>query len=95
MEIIKTKVFDFWEESSCGEELYLNESSKSGYEAQSNERYRLKPYIINFADFNTAQNKQHYLLGCLLKTFVPFLMQRMLKKLFPVFGLFMLIDARK
>ena len=58
MEINKTKVFDFWEESSCGEELYLNESSKSGFETQSNERYRLEPYIIPFADFNSAQNKK-------------------------------------
>ena len=54
----KTKGFDFWEEASCGEDLYLDESSKSGFEAQANERYRLEPYIIPFADFDSAKNKK-------------------------------------
>jgi hypothetical protein len=34
--INKKKVHDFWNKSSCGEDLYLIEESKNGYSKQPN-----------------------------------------------------------
>lgn len=55
----KRLVKEFWNEASCGENLYLkgdNESTK--YLNQMNERYRLEPFIIPFADFENQSNKK-------------------------------------
>lgn len=57
MESDKESVRDFWETASCGEALYLENYSKEGYEAQAQERYRLEPYILEFADFDSAREK--------------------------------------
>ena len=55
----KLLVKDFWNEASCGEELYLKgESLKDAYTNQSLVRYKLEPYIINFANFEEAKNKK-------------------------------------
>jgi 2-polyprenyl-3-methyl-5-hydroxy-6-metoxy-1,4-benzoquinol methylase len=55
----KLLVKDFWNEASCGEELYLKgESLKDAYINQSLIRYRLEPYIISFANFEGAKNKK-------------------------------------
>jgi len=46
-ESIKAKVRDFWNESSCGEKLYLDGCRRSDYLKQAEERYRLEPYIVH------------------------------------------------
>ncbi|CAM8625120.1 SmtA SAM-dependent methyltransferases [Burkholderiales bacterium] len=52
----KLQVHDFWNEASCGEDLYLTTNDKAGYSAQSAERYRLEPFILTFADFESAKD---------------------------------------
>jgi SAM-dependent methyltransferase len=54
----KKAVHDFWDEASCGENLYLQDISYEGYEAQARERYELEPYIHEFADFKGAEGKR-------------------------------------
>ena len=47
----KQKVKNFWEEASCGEDLYLKGFNKDDYLLQSKIRYELEPQIIEFAEF--------------------------------------------
>lgn len=54
----KRDVHDFWNEASCGEKLYLPTTDRAGYEAQTTERYRLEPYIPDFAGFSVAHGKR-------------------------------------
>ncbi|PCJ59313.1 MAG: hypothetical protein COA79_11430 [Planctomycetota bacterium] len=42
----KQEVYEFWNQASCGESLYLSESDKNGYIAQSNSRYSLEGELI-------------------------------------------------
>src|SRR5437016_14001810 len=51
----KDAVRDFWNEAACGEGLLLPSLDAPGFVAQSAERYRLEPYIIPFADFESAR----------------------------------------
>lgn len=51
----KQQVHDFWNRASCGEELYLVNQERLGYQVQSKARYALEPYIPDFAGF--AQSK--------------------------------------
>jgi len=51
----KRQVKDFWNEASCGERLYLGGASAEDYASQADQRYTLEPYIIPFADFNSAK----------------------------------------
>jgi len=45
-------VKDFWNEASCGEDLYLKgDELKERFENQSRIRYQLEPYILDFAEF--------------------------------------------
>jgi ubiquinone/menaquinone biosynthesis C-methylase UbiE len=53
----KEQVHDFWNEASCGESLYLTEADQTGYESQAMDRYKLEPYILEFADFDNAKDK--------------------------------------
>jgi SAM-dependent methyltransferase len=53
-EASKQDVQDFWQRASCGEELYLAGLDRAGYDQQALERYRLEPYIEEFARFETA-----------------------------------------
>jgi SAM-dependent methyltransferase len=50
------KVHDFWNEASCGEQLYLDGSDESGYLAQMRKRYELEPFIETFARFEEARD---------------------------------------
>lgn len=50
----KQQVHDFWNRASCGEELYLTGLDRTSFEAQAAARYRLEPYIREFAQFATA-----------------------------------------
>jgi len=54
----KQQVHDFWNEASCGENLYLQQLDRVGYEAQAQRRYQLEPYIPKFADFDKSQAKR-------------------------------------
>jgi ubiquinone/menaquinone biosynthesis C-methylase UbiE len=54
----KQDVHDFWNEASCGEVLYLQESTQDGYEAQALVRYQLEPYILDFAAFDSSRGKR-------------------------------------
>ena len=48
----KYLVNDFWNEASCGEELYLKGFEKKDYMAHSQKRYELEPEIIEFGEFH-------------------------------------------
>tara|TARA_B100000795_G_C22731904_1_gene411700 strand:- start:366 stop:1175 length:810 start_codon:yes stop_codon:yes gene_type:complete len=54
----KDKVHDFWNDASCGEDLYLQSHDKDGFNMQSNKRYELEPYILDFADFKRSKDKK-------------------------------------
>ena len=54
---LKKKVKDFWEEGSCGEIYASGESELEYYEAHRNARYKLEPYIPEFAKFSEGYNK--------------------------------------
>jgi len=54
----KAKVKFFWNDASCGENLLLNQTDKIGYKNQANERYRLEPFIIPFANFSDFSEKK-------------------------------------
>jgi SAM-dependent methyltransferase len=56
-DIAKRAVHDFWNRSSCGEELYLTSATKEGYEEQTDTRYSLEPIILSFADFESSKGK--------------------------------------
>jgi ubiquinone/menaquinone biosynthesis C-methylase UbiE len=54
----KQQVHDFWNEATCGENLYLQSTDCEGYRAQAVERYRLEPFILPFADFSSTRGKK-------------------------------------
>ena len=54
----KKLVHDFWNEASCGEALYLAKTDRVGYAVQSQNRYALEPYILDFARFCEAKDKR-------------------------------------
>jgi len=54
----KQQVFDYWNKASCGEDLYLFGNNKVDYESHAKYRYQLEPYILDFADFQSANNKR-------------------------------------
>lgn len=53
----KQAVHDFWDDASCGEDLYLEGDDAEAYAAQARERYELEPFILDFADFASAGGK--------------------------------------
>jgi SAM-dependent methyltransferase len=50
-------VRDFWDAASCGEELLLPSRDRKGFLAQAEARYRLEPYIPDFADFAGSKDR--------------------------------------
>lgn len=50
----KQKVHDFWNDAACGEDLYLRDIDRAGYETQARIRYDLEPYILEFGRFKEA-----------------------------------------
>lgn len=54
----KQQVHDFWNDSACGESLYLGSADRAGYEAQAEMRYRLESFIPPFADFASAKGRK-------------------------------------
>lgn len=54
----KTAVREFWDAASCGERLLLPARDREGFEQQANERFRLEPYIVDFAAFSSSGGRQ-------------------------------------
>ena len=53
----KKLVHDFWEDSSCGENLYLKSMNKAGYINQAEERYKLEgELILPLANFSQTKD---------------------------------------
>ena len=56
MKIEKNSVKDFWNDGSCGENLYLTNEEKDGYIAHSKKRYDLEGFLIYpFAQFEKSK----------------------------------------
>ena len=51
----KRAVREFWQAASCGERLYLETDERAGYMRQAEERYRLEPFIADFARFEASR----------------------------------------
>jgi SAM-dependent methyltransferase len=51
-------VQSYWEEASCGEELYLKADGEQGYHQHGQTRYLLEPYIVPFIDPEKWRNKK-------------------------------------
>jgi ubiquinone/menaquinone biosynthesis C-methylase UbiE len=59
MDALKKKVFEFWDEAACGEKLYLTDSEgRNAFDEHECVRYKLEPYIPEFAGFNRAVGKR-------------------------------------
>jgi SAM-dependent methyltransferase len=58
MDPSKELVRNFWEKASCGEALYLEDSTRDGFLKQSWIRYQLEPYIVRFAEFEKYCGKK-------------------------------------
>lgn len=54
----KAQVLDFWQNASCGEKVFLHSFDREGFENQAAERYRLEPYIPDFARFADWKTKR-------------------------------------
>lgn len=54
----KHEVYEFWNKAACGEELYLKSSKLEDFNHHSAIRYQLEPYILSFADFDSAKGKK-------------------------------------
>lgn len=57
----KDAVRDFWDAAACGERLLLPIADFSGFDLQAAERYRLEPYIPEFAGFNQIRREEEVL----------------------------------
>ena len=59
MEKNKQAVKHFWDEASCGEELYLKgENEVSQFQNERKTRYELEPEIVDFADLDEVQGNR-------------------------------------
>lgn len=47
----KKQVHAYWNKSSCGEDIFLEETTRIGYLQQSKSRYEVEPYILDFVEF--------------------------------------------
>lgn len=54
----KAVVRAYWEEAACGERLLLPSADRAGFTSQAAERYRLEPYILDFARFESWSGKR-------------------------------------
>jgi len=53
----KELVRDFWQQQSCGEALLLPGEEAEDYAQQSEARYKLEPYILDFARFAETRDR--------------------------------------
>jgi len=61
--IEKARVKDFWNEASCGEDLYLKGFDKQDYLDHSKIRYQLEPEILSFGQFTSFKGKRTLEIG--------------------------------
>ena len=61
--IEKARVKDFWNEASCGEDLYLKGFDKQDYLDHSKTRYQLEPEILSFGQFKSFDGKKTLEIG--------------------------------
>lgn len=54
----KQAVADYWGQASCGERYSSGDTRLSRLDSQAEQRYRLEPYIREFADFSSAAGKR-------------------------------------
>ncbi len=54
---LKNSVKEFWNKESCGEIYATGQSEIEYYESASNSRYKLEPYIFDFAAFHEGNKK--------------------------------------
>ena len=54
---LKQKVRSHWEEETCGTRYGSSQSREEYFEQISKIRYRLEPYIVDFANFQQAKGK--------------------------------------
>lgn len=54
----KVDVRAFWDEAACGERMLLPSADRAGFTSQAAERYRLEPYILDFARFGSWSGKR-------------------------------------
>ena len=54
----KQQVYNFWNEVSCGEDLYLTGVDSKGFEIQSQRRCELELFILDFARFYEFKGKK-------------------------------------
>jgi SAM-dependent methyltransferase len=54
----KAQVLNFWQQAACGERLLLHSFDRQGFENQAAERYRLEPFILDFARFADWNQKR-------------------------------------
>lgn len=59
----KQAVVNFWDKASCGEDLYLKGSDREKFVNQAEIRYKLEPYILEFADFNGSRGRRTLEIG--------------------------------
>jgi ubiquinone/menaquinone biosynthesis C-methylase UbiE len=55
---LKSRVRDFWQDAACGEQLLLHSLDRGGFKRQAEERYRLEPFIVDFARFHDWRDKR-------------------------------------
>jgi SAM-dependent methyltransferase len=58
MDSKKKAVEEFWDQASCGEDLYLRNQQRDGYLEHARRRYELEPIIEEFADFRSSTGKK-------------------------------------
>ena len=61
--IENARVKDFWNEASCGEDLYLKGFDKQDYLDHSKTRYQLEPEILSFGQFKSFDGKKTLEIG--------------------------------
>ena len=54
----KKDVSEFWQDAACGEKLLLDSVDDEGFRRQAEERYRLEPYILDFARFQDWRDRR-------------------------------------
>lgn len=58
MESAKELVKEFWQKAACGENALLSSPTKEGFRRQSELRYQLEPFILEFAEFDKYRGKK-------------------------------------
>jgi ubiquinone/menaquinone biosynthesis C-methylase UbiE len=54
---LKDSVREYWNKTSCGEVYSEGSTEMDRYESQRQARYRLEPYLVEFAKFESAMGK--------------------------------------